>query len=268
MLKAWMCSCLALGLLLLVPLPARAALETVTVREHHDSVHGDGLELSFKPLRPELALARFTVEDAKAFIVALETEFQAPRSEPCHLARLSVSAVLIGAPCGLAGSAQRSDLERRVLTGYEELYGPSSLPLPSSLEDSRWFRALKLSPRYMDEGVRAAAMEMLSSPTVAYSMALSLMLYVTAWAVPEPLFSKALASAVTVGLLMTYSAAELYTVGQACLNLYREAEAARSQEELEAVARRFGKAIGCSATTTPPHQRQLHLPILSDGSRR
>jgi GNAT superfamily N-acetyltransferase len=25
---------------------------------------------------------------------------------------------------------------------------------------------------------------------------------------------------------------------------------------------------GCSATTTPPQQRQLHLPILNDGSRR
>ncbi|WNG59448.1 hypothetical protein F0U59_35605 [Archangium gephyra] len=28
------------------------------------------------------------------------------------------------------------------------------------------------------------------------------------------------------------------------------------------------KTLECSATTTPPHQRQLHLPILSDGSRR
>ncbi|WP_395817576.1 hypothetical protein [Archangium minus] len=26
--------------------------------------------------------------------------------------------------------------------------------------------------------------------------------------------------------------------------------------------------LECSATTTPPHQRQLHLPIQSDGSRR
>jgi hypothetical protein len=70
------------------------------------------------------------------------------------------------------------------------------------------------------------------------------MLYMAAWAAPEPVFSKALASAVTLGLLMTYSAAELYTVGQACLNLYREAEAARTQEELEAAAERFGQAIG------------------------
>ncbi|HYO56391.1 AHH domain-containing protein [Archangium sp.] len=128
--------------------------------------------------------------------------------------------------------------------GYEELFGPSSMPLPSSLESSRWFLALKLSPRYMDEGVREAAMELLGSPAVAYSLALSMMLYMAAWAVPEPVFSKALAAAVTLGLLMTYTAAELYSVGMACLNLYRDAEAARTQEQLEAVARRFGKAIG------------------------
>jgi hypothetical protein len=49
---------------------------------------------------------------------------------------------------------------------------------------------------------------------------------------------------VTLGLLMTYSATELYAVGMACLTLYREAEAARTVEQLEAVAERFGKAIG------------------------
>nr|WP_275439035.1 AHH domain-containing protein [Archangium violaceum] len=127
---------------------------------------------------------------------------------------------------------------------FVELQGPSSLPLAASLENSRWFQALKLSPRYMDEGVREAAMELLTSPTVAYSMAVSMMLYMAAWAAPEPVFSKALAAAVTLGLLMTYSAVELHTVGVACLNLYREAEAAKTQEQLEAVAERFGKAIG------------------------
>ncbi|WPB81231.1 AHH domain-containing protein [Archangium violaceum] len=118
------------------------------------------------------------------------------------------------------------------------------MPLLSSFESSRWFLALKRSPRYMNDGVRDAAMELLSSPTVAYSMALSMMLYMAAWAAPEPVFSKALAGAVTLGLLLTYSAAELYTVGQACLNLYREAEAARTQAQLEAAAERFGRAIG------------------------
>jgi hypothetical protein len=68
------CAVLALGLLLLVPQWARAAspeaesrlpvLEGVTVREHHGPTYGRGLELTFKQLGPEPALARFTVERA------------------------------------------------------------------------------------------------------------------------------------------------------------------------------------------------------------
>jgi hypothetical protein len=96
----------------------------------------------------------------------------------------------------------------------------------------------------MGEGVREAAVELFSSPAVLLSVSTSMVLYMMAWAAPEPVFSKALAGAVTLGLLLTYSAAELYNVGQACLALYREAEAARTREELEAVARRFGKALG------------------------
>jgi hypothetical protein len=183
------------------------------------------------------------VEDARVFVAAMEAAFPAskPRSGRSSLEGVATSGLLFAPLTG----APPSDLERRVRAGYEELYGPSSLPLPpSSLENSRWFLALKLSPRYMDEGVREAAMELLSSPAVAYSMALSMMLYMAAWAAPEPVFSKAFASGVTLGLLMTYSATELYAVGMACLTLYREAEAARTVEQVEAVAERFGKAIG------------------------
>lgn len=71
-----------------------------------------------------------------------------------------------------------------------------------------------------------------------------MMLYLLAWAAPEPVFSKAFAAAITVGLLLTYTATELHHVGLACLNLYREAEAARTQEQLNAAAERFGKAMG------------------------
>lgn len=239
---------LALGLLLLVPQWARAAspLESVAVREQHSPTYGRGLEFTFKPLGPDPALARFTVEEARAFMEALETAFQVPkpRSARPSLAGLHPLAMTAGLLSGLPPGAPSSDLEMRVRAAYAQIFGPPSMPLLSSLESSRWFLALKLSPRYMDEGARVAAMELLSSPVVAYSMALSMMLYMAAWAAPEPVFSKALASAVTLGLLMTYSAAELYTVGVACLNLYREAEAARTQEELEAAAERFGQAIG------------------------
>jgi len=242
---------LVLGLLLL-PLLARAAppevkgrlsiLEPVTVSEHHSSTHGHGFQLTFQPLQSAPALARFSVEDARVFVAAMEAAFPAskPRSGRSSLVGVVTSGMLFAPPTG----AQPSDLERRVRAGYEELYGSSSLLLPSSLENSRWFLALKRSPRYMDEGVREAAMELLSSPAVAYSMALSMMLYMAAWAAPEPVFSKSFAAAVTLGLLLTYSATELYVVGMACLNLYREAEAARTVEQLEAAAERFGKAIG------------------------
>jgi hypothetical protein len=247
---------LVLNLLLLVPLSARgappeggrrlSALETVTVSEYASPTEGRGLELTFRQLGPEPALARFTVEEARALVEALEAAFQAVESR-------SKSPSLAGAPTGVVRAgvllwpepdAQPSDLERRVRAAFAHLYGSSSLPLGASLESSRWFQALKLSPRYMDEGVREAAMELLTSPTVAYSMALSMMLYMAAWAAPEPVFSKALAAAVTLGLLMTYSAVELHTVGMACLDLYREAEAARTQAQLEAAAERFGRAIG------------------------
>ncbi|WP_456062039.1 AHH domain-containing protein [Archangium lipolyticum] len=245
---------LVLSLLLLVPLSARGestesgrtfpALETVRVSEFHGPA--EGRVLAFKQLGPEPTLGRFSVEEARALVEALERAFQAvePRSRPPSLVGAPVGVARAGMHLGPTLDAQPSDLERRVWAAFAELQGPSSLPLAASLENSRWFQALKLSPRYMEEGVREAAMELLTSPTVAYSMALSMMLYMAAWAAPEPVFSKALAAAVTLGLLMTYSAVELHTVGVACLNLYREAEVARTQGQLEAAAERFGKAIG------------------------
>jgi HNH/ENDO VII superfamily nuclease len=247
----------ALILCVLLPWLARAAppeggsslpvLERVAVREHSESSLALGLELTFKRLPPDPALARFSVEDARALMEALEAAFQVtrPTSGPPPAKRFLMGAAMTGTLLGPPPDARSSsDLERRVRSDYEELFGASSLPLPSSLENSRWFQALKLSPRYMGEGVREAALAMLSSPAVAYSLGLSMMLYMAAWAAPEPVFSKAFAGAVTLGLLMTYSATELYTVGMACLNLYREAEAARTPEQLEAVAERFGKAMG------------------------
>jgi hypothetical protein len=218
----------------------------VTESEYHDPTHGHGFKLTFKPLRQDPALARLTLDDARAIVAALEEEFTAVKSRGGALALARLPTGVLTASTGFVPSptAHPSDLERRVREGYATLHGPSSIPLPSSLESARWFQALRLSPRYMGEGVREAATEMFSSPTVLLSVGMSMMLYMIAWAVPEPVFSKAFAAAVTLGLLMTYTATELFNVGMACLNLYREAEVARTQAQLEAAAERFGKAIG------------------------
>jgi hypothetical protein len=242
--------------LLLAPFVARAAppevnsrlpvLETVGVSEYHNPPHGRGLRLTFTMLRPDPALARFTLEEAREVVAVLEDAFKdgKPKQGPRRLAKSPWGGVTTGTSVLPATNVQPSDMEQRMREQYETLYGAPPLPLPSTLESTRWFQALLLSPRYMDEGVREAAVEMFSAPAVMLSVAMSMMLYMTAWAAPEPIFSKAFAAAVTIGLLMTYTAAELYNVGLACLNLYRDAEAARSREELEAAAERFGKVIG------------------------
>ncbi|MGZ3459488.1 MAG: AHH domain-containing protein [Archangium sp.] len=229
-------------LLLLLPLSVQAAppevesrlsvLEPVTVSEYQGA-QGHGLKLTFKALGPNPALALFSLEDARAVVAAL-----GPSAPARFSARVALAS--LGPPPGV----RPSDLESRMREEYEEMYGPPQVALPDSLESARWFQALALSPRYMGEGVREAAIELFSSRAVVLSVGMSMMLYMMAWAAPEPVFSKAFATAVTIGLLMTYSATELYTVGQACLSLYREAEAARTPEQLEAVAERFGKAMG------------------------
>jgi A nuclease family of the HNH/ENDO VII superfamily with conserved AHH len=224
-----------LCLLLVVPLWAQAAprevearlrvLEPVEVSEYQG---GQGLRLTFKRLGPNPALGLFSLEEAREVVEAL-----GPRGSP--------GVVMAGF---LAEPPPVADLEKRVRKAYEALFGSTQVSLPDSLESARWLQALALSPRYMGEGVREAAVEMFSSKAVLLSVGMSMMLYMVAWAAPEPLFSKAFATAVTIGLMLTYTAVELYNVGLACLRLYQEAEGARTQAQLEGVAERFGKAMG------------------------
>jgi hypothetical protein len=242
----------ALYRLMLVALALQAApagaqdklpvLEPVEVRGYQGE-EGQGLRLTFRRVRPNPALALWTVGEARMVVDALEEEFQQTKSSPGP--RLLTEAHT-RAMAGLVPleDARPSALERAVREEYEALLGSALVELTGTLGSARWFQALKLSPRYMGAGVREAAVELFSSPAVLLSVGTSMVLYMMAWAAPEPLFSKAFAAAVTLGLLLTYSAAELYNVGQACLRLYREAEAARTREELEAAAERFGKALG------------------------
>ncbi|WP_430384210.1 AHH domain-containing protein [Archangium violaceum] len=210
-------------------------LEAVVVSEYQGD-EGHGLRLSFKPLGPNPALSLFSREDAREVVAALGDGWTPRKAHP--------TVVVAGSLLGHPPDSRRSDLESRAREAYEALYGPALVELPGSLERARWFQALALSPRYMGDGVREAAVELFSSPAVLLSVGLSMMLYMMAWAAPDPVISKAFAAAVSLGLLMTYSAAELYAVGLACLHLYREAEAARTQAQLEAVAERFGKSLG------------------------
>ncbi|HYO73349.1 MAG TPA: hypothetical protein VEU33_45520, partial [Archangium sp.] len=123
-------------------------------------------------------------------------------------------------------------------------YGPALLPLPESLESSRLYVALKLSSRYMDDGIREAAQELFNAPAFLASVSLSVLVYFAAWLAPEPFFSKAFAAALTLRLSLLVGLVELGRVARACLHLYGEAEAATTPHELEAAAERFGKSIG------------------------
>jgi hypothetical protein len=134
--------------------------------------------------------------------------------------------------------------ERRLRGGFEAHFGGTLLPLPGQLEQSRLFQALKLSPRYMGAGVREAAREMFASPIFVASVCLSMAMYFGAWLAPEPLFTKAFAATVTVALALAVGVMELTQLARACIRLYRDVQAARTAEQLEAASERFGKAMG------------------------
>jgi hypothetical protein len=121
------------------------------------------------------------------------------------------------------------------------------VPLPDSLENSRLYMALRLSAHSMGPGIRDAAMELFNSPVFLASVTLSVLVYFSAWVLPEPFFSKAFAAALTVRLALAVGLLELSQLARACVQLYQEAEAARAMEELEAVAERFGRAMGGTA---------------------
>lgn len=219
-------------------------LPSVTVNRSMGEV-GQGLRLSFPVHEPHPALAVWSLAEAREVVTTLEGALKEarPESRPTFSpdAHTRVRAGLRLIP---PADARPTDLERRIRAQDEAVLGAALVRLPETLENARWFQALRLSPPYMGQGVREAATELFNSPAVLLSVGSSMMLYLLAWAAPEPVFSKAFAAAITVALLLTYTATELHHVGLACLNLYREAEAARTQEQLNAAAERFGKAMG------------------------
>ncbi len=192
---------------------------------------GGGLRLAFKPVAPDPALERVRVAEARAVVADFHAAFPREEGRRFRLVRTSTE-------------PEPAQWERRLREEFVSRYGPAVVPLPGSLETSPVFMALKLSPRYMGEGVREAASELFSSRVFLSSVALSVLVYFAAWVAPEPLFTKTFVATWTLRLALLVGVVELNRFARACARLYEEAQAARTVEELEAVAERFGKAVG------------------------
>jgi hypothetical protein len=136
--------------------------------------------------------------------------------------------------------------ERRLWEQFAARYGAEELPPMEQLADERVRLALELSTRYMEAGVRDAARELFSDPLFVTGVTASLVLYLAAWAAPEPIFSKSVAATVTLWLAMYFTVAELRHVGVVTWRLYQQASQARSLRELEDAAEQFGRSAGAS----------------------
>ncbi len=136
--------------------------------------------------------------------------------------------------------------ERYLWAEYAARYGVEELPPVEKMSDERVRLALELSTRYMEAGVRDAARELFSDPLFVTGVIASLVLYMAAWAAPEPIFTKSAAATVTLWLAMYFTVAELRHVGDVTWRLYKEASQARSLRELEEAAEHFGRSAGAS----------------------
>jgi hypothetical protein len=210
---------------------AHARLLPVGTRELPD----DRFQILLPPLPPHPALERLSVEEIRPLLASF-TPLHPPLGPRLRLLESS----------GLAGlgAGPTTPAEARLREEFLSQFGSPLLSLPESLTSSRFFHALQLSPRYMGEGVREAALELFRSPAFVMGVCLSIIAYFSAWLAPEPLFTKALAATMTLRLSLLVGLAELGQVAQACIRLYQEAEAARTPQELEAAAARFGLAMG------------------------
>ncbi|WP_147332903.1 hypothetical protein [Archangium gephyra] len=197
---------------------------------------GGRLRLSFPASLLHHDLEQLRAEEIRPLLAAFES-FR-PHARP----RLRLMLDATGAT-GL-GLAPAAPWELRLREDFFSRYGPALLPVPASLETSRLYLALKLSTRYMDDGIREAAQELFNAPAFLASVSLSVLVYFAAWLAPEPFFSKAFAATLTVRLSLLVGLVELSRLGLACLRLYQEAEAAITPQELDAAAERFGKALG------------------------
>ncbi len=204
----------------------------------------DGRLLLAFPLLPEApALQRFSAEDARRVLARFHEDLAS--LEP---------ALLRGAGGGLCSSgvrlasfpvrSQPSSLERTLREQFSARYGEALFPLPPCLEGSPLLMALRLSPRYMPQGIQEGFETLVKDPAFLASMATALVVYGLAWAAPEPLFTKAFAASVSVVLLTVFSVAELTHFGMVAFRLYQGTRDAQSLKEVEAAAEHFGRYLG------------------------
>ncbi|HYO55871.1 hypothetical protein, partial [Archangium sp.] len=210
----------------------------VEVRE----LPGRGLELVFEPLERAPELERLTMEEARQVLDAFREGLGQERSVRSSSMGAGPTLVLAG-----VGGCPDARWDTKLREEYLSRYGEPKVKLPLPLGRCRLAEALRLSPRYMKAGVREAAAELFSDPLFLAGVSTSVVAYFLAWAVPEPFFTKSFAAVVTVGLVLAFGVVELRNLGLACLRLYEEAEKASTSAELEAVAERFGKAMGGTA---------------------
>ena len=200
----------------------------------HTWLSMEQLQLDFEPLPPPLFAEGMSEEEAQAVLAAFAWVF--PEAASLHVL-----------PASTASSGPPAQWEARLRAEFLKHYGSARLPLPGSVQHSPLFMALRLSPRYMGPGLRDAAYQLFRSPYFLASVTLSVLVYFSAWVLPEPIFSKAFAASLTARLTFIVGLVELRNVALACLQLYRESQAARTLRELEAVAERFGRALGGTA---------------------
>lgn len=184
--------------------------------------------------RPSRASRSLTVEEARSALGAFHASLPLARRVSL-LQRASYPA-----------SHAETPWQEELWHDYASRYGTDWLPSPSQLEEQRFRLALQLSPKYMPEGFRAAAQELLTDPLFVTGVMASLVFYLVAWTAPEPLFTKGTAFAMTVALLLVFTVEEIKNAAVVLWSLYQETQQARTLAELEAAAERFGKAAGAT----------------------
>jgi hypothetical protein len=236
------------------PLPHNPQGTALTDTVRVTSLPDGRLLLTFPPLPEEPAFQRFSSEDAHRVLAQFHEDLASLNPGLSRSTGVGLCAELQGHAtqwrvpgvqlASYPGLPQPSPLERTLREQFTERYGEALFPLPPCLEGSPLLMALRLSSRYMPQGMKEGFEALVTDPAFLASMVTALVLYGLAWATPEPLFTKAFAASVTVVLLTLFSVAELTHFGLMAFRLYQGIRDARSLKEVETAAEHFGRYLG------------------------